>query len=493
MISELAIAITGNAKLAKRLKGGDWTAFVAALVAGKYAFRYRYDHEGNEHEDSYDFADTTALLARAKAANGRFTLPATAFAWHDAGQQDHWGPVPIVNALATAISMEGIGVVRLHLADRDEAVIAFVPWDDRASIVAGAKALREKIEMIGPKKPKPPPRAAKPRPTAAKRVHLRGCVFHPYKILPRAHALVVSTSRGAEELVDLSAWPPIRRTLRPFRCETLAIHANGKLVGSVRGYSNEVRSYARGATALCTPAVPDNLESMRLEFVGDDLVLFPHEWCYRAKSVTRPLICRAGTTELVELLELPPAKPIAWSNVKACAFLRQGFARTGDGADVVIWERGGYTLAGKTWVRRFELPKTTPGNYSIATAPGTGDAFYALVDRSVVEIRAGKKPVSRLLLETLGDRIVAGPDGAILVSASRPTPKAPMMFAWWPERREYAEVHPALFGFTPSKKNIITAHGFAAKSGLAWCYETIAEELRAIAWQAVAALPRKPE
>jgi hypothetical protein len=237
----------------------------------------------------------------------------------------------------------------------------------------------------------------------------------------------------------------------------------------------------------------DELEVAHLGFVGDDLVILPKDWCYRGEHVTRPLICRAGKRAFAPIAELPPAKVVPWSNAKPTWFLREGFARTGAGADVLIWDNAGYVRSGRSLVRRFELPKATVAGRAIATCPADGDAFFALANDAIYEIRAGATPVRRMPIVADAEHLVAGPDGCVLVRMIRRAKTIPLMYAWWPARREYAAVGPTVFGYGKGGTTWFNDHGYAAASELVWGYETLGDELRAVAWGVIAALPRLPE
>ena len=160
---------------------------------------------------------------------------------------------------------------------------------------------------------------------------------------------------------------------------------------------------------------------------------------------------------------------------------------------MLLWAHGGYVRKGKQLVHRFELPKGMPRWREVVAAPAEGDAFFALVDEAIFEIRAGDKPVRRLRVAATAEGLARGPDGAILVRMIRRTKQTPLLYAWWPARREYAEVGPALFGFGKGNSTWFCDHGYAAPSGLVWAFETIEDDLRAIAWDAIAALPRRAE
>jgi hypothetical protein len=324
-----------------------------------------------------------------------------------------------------------------------------------------------------------------------------GYATMPWGVHARA-ALVLTTLKHKTERLDFSTWPPKRSVVVPYHASEIAFHPDGGFAatgfhgdGAKQVWFFERRSATGAVTALEMPATDKTLEIDRLGFLGDDVVLYPKDWCYRAKHVARPLICRAGKRAFTEISELPPAN---LPQRKPSEFLRQGFARTGDGDAVMLWNHAGYVRKGKQLVERFELPKGKPVYPNISTAPADGDAFFALLDEAkIFEIRAGERPVQRL--GGAGDvhMIAPGPDGAVFVRILRHQTNLPILVAWWPERRELASVPATMFGYGKAKSVWFQDHGYAAESGLVWGYHAIGHEIRAIAWDAIAALPRTAE
>jgi hypothetical protein len=314
---------------------------------------------------------------------------------------------------------------------------------------------------------------------------------------PLLDSLVLDTPKQTTERLDFSTWPPKRSLVAPYHANEIAFDRDGGFVasGGRRGVRHFERRSANGAvTTLEMPGTEETIEIDCLGFLDDDIVLYPKDWCYRGNHVARPLICRAGKHAFTELSELPPAKVIPWSRDKPCEFLRQGFARTGDGEAVLLWNAAGYVRKGKQLVAHFELPKGKPVWIDISTAPADGDAFFAAIDQAkIFEIRAGAKPLQRLRGFDDAYAIAPGPDGAILVRILRNTTNLPMFVAWWPERREYANVAATMFGYGKTKSIWFQAHGYAAASGLVWGYHAVGKEIRAIAWDSIAALPRSAE
>jgi hypothetical protein len=111
----------------------------------------------------------------------------------------------------------------------------------------------------------------------------------------------------------------------------------------------------------------------------------------------------------------------------------------------------------------------------------------------VFEIRAGQPPVQRLAKAGQVMAIAPGPDGTVLARVIRTSAKEPILVAWWPASLEYAAIPGTMFGY-PGKDSFATGqHGYNATSKLVWGFEPIRKELRAIQWDAIAALPRLGE
>jgi hypothetical protein len=168
-----------------------------------------------------------------------------------------------------------------------------------------------------------------------------------------------------------------------------------------------------------------------------------------------------------------------------------GLARTAE-RDVLLWQAGGYVRQGKKLVRAFEIGRWEWRPLDQITHVSDGDGFYLCVAGAIREIRPGRSPIPRLSDKV--DRlhsIASGLDGTVFVSVDRATPKDPAFLLWWPARREYAQVPAKLYGLR--KRDDFQAQGVSPESRLAWGYDDVHWDLRAVAWETLAALPREPE
>lgn len=470
---------------AKVAKVRDWEAFVAALIASKRAVSVVEDEEDEEDEP----VDSAAIVAAIAALPGA-AVPARALAWHDPYVHAKWAVTAVIRELARALSAERLGLVRLHVADRTRVVVVRVPWADRAELVAAAKQAGGRATALGPTKPGKPLRAAKPPPVHVKRHHL-----------PRTRAAIpnspgsrlVFPDKGHTYLLDVDTWPPKAVELAPRYSRCVALHPSGD--GCAVAYGADPirvdRIPRRGKPRTLELGADIHLEA--LGFLGDMLVALPSEPDYRAipgkpATATGPLACPRGERVFSPLFGLPATRVKPYRGHGTSEFVHHGFARTGAGDDVLLWEGGGYVNG----ERRFELPAKTPKGDVLQTLPAPGDAFYLVVSYDVVLVRAGAKPVRTPLVGV--DGIAAGPDGVVL---ARPIgkPPRPALLAWWPTTNRVVHVKHAVFGTAPrvrGQPTIFTAHGYAPGSELVWLYDTIGEDVYAVPWRAIETLRDPP-
>jgi hypothetical protein len=247
-------------------------------------------------------------------------------------------------------------------------------------------------------------------------------------------------------------------------------------------------------TRVLDDAVPISFDSQSIDdvgFVGADIVILPSDSIYRAGAVRRPLVLRPKAKTFVEIDEVPAVKVAKFTKRDFPAFAIHGFARTGSGTDVLLWSDGGYT--GRAYERTYHLGTLAPRE--ITSAPGEGDSFFIANNEKVYEIRAGAKPSQRLVKAGRVLSITAGPTEAnapvVLASLIRTQAKHPIALAWWPVAREYARIPGALFGF-PRADWFSQGH-IGVCANLVWGFEPVSDDLRAIPWDAIAALPRTKE
>ncbi len=416
------------------------------------------------------------------------------FAWYEPAKHDRYSARAIVKQLAIGLSSQKIATFLVG----KNLTVGFVPWADKLTIKAQAKAAKSLVVAIGPTKPAKVRRAKAP-PANLKRMHVKQDVVRYPKGFD-ADLAVHDDTRSTGELA-LSTWPPKYHArvemlgLRVARAADGRILALGVTVPDPKQPRPPTLRLRDGqAERILDEAVPASLlDAFAIDevgFVGDDLVLLPSESSYRGGNVKRPLVLRARSKQFVELVELPVVTVAKFTPKKFPPFCVHGFARTGNGDDVLLWRDAGY-VGGTTYKRVYDLGTRTPRRFT--SAPGSGASFFVSNDETIVEIRAGAKPAKRLAKAGRIMSIAAGPEGVVLAAIIRAQPKLPIMVAWWPETREWAAIPGAMLGFKPSVWFSQGHIGFNATSKLVWGFDPISDDLRAVEWSAVAALPRTPE
>ena len=90
-----------------------------------------------------------------------------------------------------------------------------------------------------------------------------------------------------------------------------------------------------------------------------------------------------------------------------------GWARTGDGADVLVWDGNGYEWNGARFTKTFPLSLTTTyGGWT--SAPSEGGSFYFALDGHVSRAERGKKATGVATKVRNVQRLAAGPAGSVL-------------------------------------------------------------------------------
>ena len=485
-MASVAQLVTGDKRLAKL----GWDELAARLATRGHTFVL---------EDESDAADGEGRepreIAVALANLSRVTLPADAFAWFDGRKYDRYSTRAFLRVCGRALSAHRAALCRLETGDPIRWCVVVLPWADRDPAMLAARTAGHRIVSLGPRKPHAKLPAAKPPAAGLRRMKIAGS-HHVYR-RGTGDGLVLGEARGKSitTLLDVSTWPPRKRELARCHCERIGFARDGTyaIVGTSGALSTPraerpivFELHGDGDTIAIPPPPPD-VVAEQLGFVGDDLVLLPSEPTYRGKHAQRPFAWRPGHKRWAPI-DVPAVKVAKVTKRDFPAFCRDGFARTAD-EDLLLWEGGAYAKRRGRYVRVLELGDVSP--YDELSNVADGDGCFVVAREAIVEARPGRKPVPRLAGIGRIDGIAAALDGAIVARLIRPRPTLPVLVAWWPASREYATVPAKLFGLTG--KQWFTEHGVAAASRLAWGYEAITDDLRAISWDAIAALPRQPE
>ncbi len=125
----------------------------------------------------------------------------------------------------------------------------------------------------------------------------------------------------------------------------------------------------------------------------------------RDEDETQPTLLQWTDKNLEPVVELARAK-----GTRGSVF---GTARTGDEADVVVWDGDGYELVRGKLVKTFPLGAARFGGFS--TAPAPGGAFHYTLDGRVFVAERGKKPRAVATKTRNVQRLAAGPGGGTLL------------------------------------------------------------------------------
>lgn len=421
--------------------------------------------------------------------------PKKLFAFYDEDAHLATKTDAFITACGSALSAHGLALVELDISS-DSYELTVVPWKDIAGVQAAAKAIGGKVVLWGPKKP-----LAEPLPAAAKKpvgkfqsVRVAGDIWEK-----RFEAMngFCSFARGATTLVDCTTWPP-KKTVLDEPLVNAVVHARGTIFHWVtHPYVNDVSDPKASGTLRVRdvdllPLLPDHFDVRDAGFVGDLVVLLPTEPTVRGKVTRRPLVWNGKKlAPALGLRDAVPAKPKRKGDFPS--FLRQGFATTGSGIDVLVWE-------GEGWIAKGGALKKVCGIDHVALydlfvgAPAEGDAFVYLHRKSrklveIREVRFGAKEIVRAKIPYLVETPVAGIDRTTLLGVNRyAQPKAPALVVWHEATNETTDVPATAFGI-PRDENI-SAYGVGGKGNDAFLWVLEDSTIKRISWANVLALPR---
>lgn len=127
----------------------------------------------------------------------------------------------------------------------------------------------------------------------------------------------------------------------------------------------------------------------------------------RDEDAAPPTLLRWAGKSFERVPEIRPAKGANGNYVF-------GAARTGDGADVLVWDGDGYELVKGKLVKTFPLgARARYGGWS--SAPTAGGAFHYTLDGHVFVAERGKKPRAVATKTTNVQRLAAGPGESTLL------------------------------------------------------------------------------
>lgn len=385
--------------------------------------------------------------------------------WYD---EDDWITVDAAVFLGRCGSnLAAFGHALVHLdigSDGWEATV--IPFDELARAVELGKALglgaSGRVTSLSPKKR--PPKEPKPAPARPPKIH-------ETFVLPegdsgaegKGDAPMLWVTRPPDRRVlelDVSTWPPtLHEMLHTERfAHLLATSSSGARVVSTAALDGEAlgrgESVMVGQLVLLRPGEPTvdllprlvpGVDVSHVGFVGDAVVVLPTEPAFRGRRVVRPLLWEGGAA-FVAPEELPEVQVAPFGPDNFPLFVRQGFARTGNGDDVLIWEGRGWVRERGRFVARYELGELDAG-MNIPTAPGAGDAFFLLHLGRLREARRDAAPIAHLPGETSLHDLAPGPGGTLVATTLRHgAPRSPIAVVYEPAAGKRVDVPAHVLG-----------------------------------------------
>lgn len=429
-----------------------------------------------------------------------------------------------------ALSAHGLALVELDISS-DSHELTVIPLAD----VAEAKVLAKKggggLVSLSPKTPlKAPLAKAAPKAKAKAKVQTLRLKWNVNADdFARQPGLIRWTGYGVGEmdekgrtakvstlktmLVDCSTWPPKESLLLNAAVDVIFGADGSKILHRVRHEIVNEKFLPRPSGVLRVerpkkPAadilqkLPDGFDVDEVGWAGELAVIFPSEPTIRGKESRRPLVWNGRALSPAKgLPDLTAAKGTPkdrWPSFRRC-----GFARTGDGRDVIIWGGQAFIAKGQTFVKMCDLvPDLDPYETTIGVpAPGAG-FFYlhrpSAKSSPAAVIRHAEKgrctEVARLLY-VAGDAPRLTPDGRVLIGLNRyAAPKKPVLAVFHPETSEITYVPPEMLAVR--KDDPVDAYGVTPSSSKGeaylWAWAVQDDLLRRVPWSAILGAKRVP-
>ncbi len=440
-----------------------------------------------------------------------------AFAFYDEDAHLKTKTDPFIALSGRALSAHGLALIELDIASDSHELTVI-----RLADVGEAKALAKKaggaIISHAPKTPPKAPLAKAPPRSSAKvkvdKVKTKWSIDADHfaqqpGILRRAGESKVKTF-----LVDCRVWPPKESTLGDGGLDVIFNEEDGsKILHRVYYPDVEEEAQPRPAGTLrierpgkapvdLLPRLPDSFEIDEAAWVGDLVVLFPTEPTIRGSRSRRPLVWNGKTLGPAKgLPDLTPPK--GTSKDRWPSFRKAGFARTGNGADLIIWGGKAYAARGDTFVKACDLVPDVDAYETIIGAPAPGDGFFYLHRPSgkkapegvIRHAEKGRCTERAKLAWMAGEPPRVTPDGCVLIGLNRSEdPKTPALVVFHPATNELTYVPPVMLALR--KDDPLDAYGVVMKSSRGeaylWAWVLQDDELRKVPWSAILGLPRVP-
>lgn len=286
--------------------------------------------------------------------------------------------------------------------------------------------------------------------------------------------------------VDLAQWPPLLLERKPeFVSHMDCDPAGGWLLVS--------RRELRGKGAPFHPYLLDDLANgqestfdirsadpigyhQRAFFVSERILLVPPPGSGVGGEPVRALM-----DDGEKLIEAPGLPPLAKTGA---GWHSPGVARTGDGADVLIWNGDGYEWDGDRFRKTFPLGAANVYD-ELHAVPGDGDGFFYLNNRTLFEAYRGGEPVRHAPLWTNIMHMLPGPDGGLLLREGENDDAAAGKL-YFPAEGTFIRIEPELVGGSDLYDFLAWSQG----AGLIVASDRRA--LYAVGVEEVLGLPREP-
>jgi hypothetical protein len=514
-----ALIAPGHTAVAKRIAreaADPWLELVDALTEERTLLACSIDWKFAAEDIAANLEWLIAAQAklRKSARDGKLYDKKKLFAFYDEDQHLLTKTIDFIRLCGRAFSAHGLALVELDISS-DSYELTLLPWKDLAAAVSLAKKAGGRLIVHAPKtpvaKPLPTP-APKPRGPAKLSTVRFGWQVRENNFVQNTgflHWKDVKKDVTATSIVDCRSWPPKMTRAGQGRLDVIIHPDSGARILHRVMYlyvHEKLEPRPKGTLRIETPGVPaidlldrlpDQFEIAAAAWIGDLAVFFPTEATIRGKLGFRPLVWNGK--RLAPAKGLPDAKPVKGTpRDRFPRFLRQGFARTGEGVDVLVWEGAGWIAKGDAFVRAYAIDRDVSVHELFVGAPAPGDGFFYVhrlpgKSSGIATLRHVERGscTERLRMK----QVVANPprtafDGRVIFGLNRyANAKKPVLAVFHPETNELTLVPPHVLAV--KKDDQLDAYGVtSSKKDGAFLWVLDDDVVRRIAWDAILALPR---